>query len=133
MTFVAGDPGQHLVVSAERAQVDPASDVAHLWVVSLTFEGDDGGLSLTCDAAEVALGGQHFRLEGDVRGLDAHGRAFTTEWLAFDGVTERLWTEAPVEVVDGGARYSGEAFEYDVAERRLTLLGGARVERNGER
>ncbi len=132
MTFVARESaGRHLVVEAVRAEVDPATELAKLEdvVVRVSGPATDGELTLRCETARVSLGGESFRLDGDVRGVDAAGRRFRTDWLELDGERGVLRTEAAVTVIDGASEYSGAALVYDLEERRLRLLGGARIVR----
>ena len=131
MTFVAGEAsGQRLVVRAERAEIEPETEVARLEDVTVRFQaaGAEAALTLRCAAGRVALAGQSFRLDGDVTGQDEAGRRFATDWLEFDGETGRLHTTAQVDVVDGSATYSGVGLEYQVDERKLRILGGVRIE-----
>jgi LPS export ABC transporter protein LptC len=135
MTFVAGAAsGQRLVVRAERAEIEPDTEIARLSGVTVRFQsaGAENALALRCAAGRVTLAGQSFRLEGEVTGHDESGRRFTTDWLEFDGDARRLHTTAPVSVEDGAVTYQGVGLEYRVDERELRLLGGVRVESGPE-
>jgi LPS export ABC transporter protein LptC len=133
MTFVSGDAsGRHLVVRADRARIDPRSEVAQLERVEVHVRDADPAVdwTLRCQTARIELRTEGFRLDGDVRGVDAEGRRFSTAWLEYDPVADALRTTSPVTVVDGPAEYRGGALEYDVAARRLRLLNGATVVRS---
>jgi LPS export ABC transporter protein LptC len=132
MTFVLDEAsGRHLVVRAERARVDPVTEVAQLAEVEVLVRGERSGMGLTlrCTTARITLGDQAFRLDGDVVGVDGDGRRMRTEWLEYDPAAQTLRTTAPVTVVDGAAEYRGQALVYEVDARRLRLLGGVSVVR----
>lgn len=136
MTFVSAEPtGRRWAVWAEHARYAAGEDVADLTDVTIRFEdaGDRVELTIRCSTARVEIASESFRLAGDVRGVDAHGRHFATDWLVFDGATGILSTSAAVELNDDDTAYRAGGLRYEVETRRLLLEGGTWMQRQGGR
>jgi len=136
MTFVSADPtGRRWAVWADHARYAAGDDIADLTGVTIRFQDGDDRVQLTvrCVTARVAISSESFRLDGEVRGVDATGRHFATDWLEFDGATGVLSTSAAVELNDDDAAYRAGGLRYEVETRRLLLLDGAWMQRQGGR
>lgn len=132
MTFVSSRAGERdVVVEAERATLQPGTNVALLEGVHTVFEGRPGapGFELTCDRGELRTNTNDFFASGHVRGRTADGRSFTTEWVRYDHQRGLAYTDAPVEITENGGSYQGGGFRYHVREQRFRLLGGASLVR----
>ncbi len=130
MTFVGTRREQtEILVEAERAELDPKEDVAHLTTVHARLSGDDGtrGLDLRCQRGRFQLATSDFTAEGDVRGVFADGRRFRGPTLVYEAERDMAWTNDPVEIVDGGQIFRGGGFRYWVKTGRLRLVSGAGV------
>ena len=131
MTFVSTHGAlTEIVLEAETAQVDVATDIAGLQRVHAVLSGEDGSVSLdiTCDEGEFDLRTSHFVAKGDVRGRLGDGRSFRGPWLRFNSETGIAFTDAPVEITDGTRTFRGGGFRYHVRDGRLRLTSGASVE-----
>lgn len=136
MTFVSSESGgRQWVVWAERTRFETGSEVAHLDGVTIRFNDPDEQVDLTihCARARFVVDSESFRLDGNVRGEDSGGRRFVTDWLEFDGPRRVLSTTAPVELIEAGSEYRGGGMRYDVGARRLLLVEGASMRREGAR
>ena len=132
LTFVASrGPERDLVLRAERARLDPGSNVAHLEHVESSVDPQEGtpGFEMTCDEGDLFLSTNDFLAKGNVHGRTANGRRFTTTWVRYDHATGVASTDAPVEIEEAGGRYKGGGFRYQVKEQRFRLLGGASMVR----
>jgi len=132
LTFVASrGPERDLVLRAERARLDPGSNVAHLEHVESSVDPQEGtpGFEMTCDEGDLFLSTNDFLAKGNVHGRTADGRRFTTTWVRYDHATGVASTDAPVEIEEAGGRYKGGGFRYQVKEQRFRLLGGASMVR----
>lgn len=119
-----------IVLEADTAEVDPATEIAGLETVHAQLSADDGSVSLdlTCDEGEFDLRTSQFVAKGDVRGRLADGRSFRGPWLRYDSDTGVAFTDAPVEITDGSRTFRGGGFRYHVRDGRLRLTSGASVE-----
>jgi LPS export ABC transporter protein LptC len=130
MTFV-GSRGSSaaLVLEAEQAHLRTEDRRAFLERVKVQAAETDvaGSFRMTCDEAELDLETSSFLAKGDVRGQTGDGRTFRTTWARFDQEQGVVWTDAPVTISDGEARFEGGGFRYHLRERRMVLSGGARL------
>jgi len=132
LTFVASRGAERdLVLRAERARLDPGSNVAHLERVESSVDPQEGapGFEMTCDEGDLFLATNDFLAKGNVHGKTADGRHFTTTWVRYDHATGVASTDAPVEIEEAGGKYKGGGFRYQVKEQRFRLLGGATMVR----
>ncbi len=132
LTFVASHGGERdLVLRAERARLDPGSNVAHLERVESSVDPQEGtpGFEMTCDEGELFLSTNDFLAKGHVHGKTADGRRFTTTWVRYDHANGVASTDAPVEIEEAGGKYKGGGFRYQVRDQRFRLLGGATMVR----
>ena len=132
LTFVV-DRGatSELVVWSERAHYDPMAQAVRLEQVHISVgpELDRRGLMIRSDTGVLALGSDHFRLQGNVSGVTDDGRRFETEWLEYNDARKLLFSDAPVTIREAGGVYRGGGLQYEIEARRFRLLGGARVVR----
>jgi len=132
LTFVSSRGGERdLVLRADRARLDPGSNVAHLERVESSVDPQEGspGFEMTCDEGDLFLSTNDFLAKGNVHGKTADGRRFTTTWVRYDHATGVASTDAPVEIQEAGGKYKGGGFRYQVREQRFKLLGGATMVR----
>jgi LPS export ABC transporter protein LptC len=132
LTFVASHGADRdLVLRAERAQLDPSSNVAHLERVESSVDPQEGtpGFEMTCDEGDLYLATNDFLAKGHVHGKTADGRRFTTTWVRYDHANGIASTDAPVEIEEAGGKYKGGGFRYQVRDQRFRLLGGASMVR----
>jgi LPS export ABC transporter protein LptC len=132
LTFVATrGPERDLVLRAERARLDPGSNVAHLEHVESSVDPQEGvpGFEMTCDEGDLFLSTNDFLAKGNVHGTTGDGRRFTTSWVRYDHATGVASTDAPVVIEEAGGKYKGGGFRYQVKEQRFRLLGGASMVR----
>lgn len=131
MTFVDSTADTNgLVLEAERVDLPPSTDVAHLEGVHVRMRDPaaaGGAFEMTCERGDLELGSSDFRAEGDVEGLTGDGRRFFTPWVVYDSEKNVVSTEAPVRILDGGTTLRGRGFRYHVGSGRFVLTGGARV------
>lgn len=130
MTFV-GSRGSStdLVLEAEHAHLRTQDRLAFLEVVKVQANetGVAGSFRMTCDEAELDLETSSFLAKGNVLGRTGDGRRFQTSWARFDHDQGVVWTDAPVTISEGEARFEGGGFRYHLRERRMVLSGGARL------
>ncbi len=129
MTYVSSRGERNeTVLDAERAEILPLQDLAHLETVRarLSAEGS-GGLDMTCDRGTFEIKTGDFRAEGNVRGRTGDGRRFRTTRLRYDSATGVVATDEPVWIEDETGKYRGGGFRYHVRENRFRLMGGATV------
>ncbi|CAG0988477.1 hypothetical protein MYXO_02260 [Myxococcaceae bacterium] len=132
MTFVQSEGGTaEMVVEAERGRLDPETRIVHLEQVRTRVSGnrEREGFEMTCDRGELALDDHRLYASGNVRGRTADGRAFSTTWVRYDPERELAFTDAPVQIEDGGGRLAGGGFRYYIREGRFHFPGGASVRR----
>jgi len=132
LTFVASHGADRdLVLRAERAHLDPSSNVAHLERVESSVDPQEGtpGFEMTCDEGDLDLATNDFLAKGHVHGKTADGRRFTTTWVRYDHANGIASTDAPVEIEEAGGKYKGGGFRYQVRDQRFRLLGGATMVR----
>ena len=132
LTFVASRGAERdLVLRAERARLDPGSNVAHLERVESSVDPQEGapGFEMTCDEGDLFLSSNDFLAKGNVHGKTADGRRFTTSWVRYDHASGVASTDAPVEIEEAGGKYKGGGFRYNVRDQRFRLLGGASMVR----
>lgn len=132
LTFVASHGAERdLVVRAERARLDPGSNVAHLEGVESSVDPQEGtpGFEMTCDEGDLFLTTNDFLAKGHVHGKTVDGRRFTTSWVRYDHASGVASTDAPVEIEEAGGKYKGGGFRYQVRDQRFRLLGGASMVR----
>ena len=127
--FVTESPDRYFVVRAESAEFTPSqpTTVLNTVRVRLVRPRFEGPLDLRCERARVSLYGNAFKLMGSVEGRDADGRRFETEWLEFDEKGGRLFTSAPVRLIEGESVVEAGALDYDLETRAIRLTGGTRV------
>ena len=133
MTFAASNESvTDVLVKADSAVIDDATNTAHLETVEAEWAASDGAasLELICDQGELDLETNDLIARGNVRGLLADGRRFTGPSLRYDRERGVAYTDAPVEIIEEGRILSGGGFEYRIRDRRLRLTAGARVEEN---
>lgn len=131
LTFVASrESTAEVRVAARAAVIDEASNKAELTSVDAEWAGEDGKRSLlvTCDRGELDLETNDLLASGAVHGEFADGRRFTSPWLRYDRARGVAYTDAPVQILEGGRVLRGGGLEYHVRERRLRLTAGAKVE-----
>jgi LPS export ABC transporter protein LptC len=130
MTFV-GSRGSinELVVRAERADFDPASDLAKLETVHVTALDQDEGRSfeMRCARGELNVETNDFLASGDVRGTTGDGQRYTTAWVRYDHARAELYTDAPVAMEDATGSFRGDGFRYDARNKSFRLLGNVSV------
>jgi LPS export ABC transporter protein LptC len=131
MTFVDSTADTNgLVLEAERVDLPPSTNVAHLETVQVRMrdpQASGGAFEMTCERGDLELDSSDFRAEGDVQGLTGDGRRFFTTWVVYDSKRHVVSTEAPVRILDGGTTLRGKGFRYHVGSGRFVLTGGARV------
>lgn len=130
LTFTSsGGSGASFTVWAERAHLDP--DGQELWLeqVGLTIHASSGreAVELRCVEGFFELESESFRLRGNVRGRIGAEQIFRGQWVAYDEARDLLYSDAPVEVEEGGALYQGGGFRYRVADGVLELVSGVQV------
>ena len=127
--FVTESPDRYFVVRAESAEFAPTQPTTVLKTVRVRLVRPrfEGPLDLRCERARVSLYGNAFKLMGSVEGRDADGRRFETDWLEFDEKGGRLFTTAPVRLIDGESVVEAGALDYDLETRAIRLTGGTRV------
>ena len=127
--FVTESADRYFVVTAESAEFAPSQPTAMLNTVTVKLVRPrlEGPLDLRCERAKVSLYGNAFKLIGSVEGRDVDGRRFETDWLEFDKQGGRLFTFAPVRLLDGDSVVEAGALDYDLETRAIRLTGGTRV------
>jgi LPS export ABC transporter protein LptC len=137
LTFVSSrEDRPELRVTARAAVIDENANRADLETVDADWADDRGRRSLrvVCERGELDLTTNDLLASGDVRGELGDGRRFVGTWLRYDRQRGVAFTDAPVQILEGGGRVlRGGGLEYHVRERRLRLLSGARVEENRSR
>jgi hypothetical protein len=132
VTFVVGLGSQNeLVVWSERAHYDPVLQAVRLEQVNISVGAalEASGLVIRCERGVFSMVESHFRLEGSVTGRMPDGRRFEAEWLEYDEAQQRLFSGAPVKIIEAGGAYSGGGLEYEIEQGRLKLFDGAHVVR----
>ena len=131
MTFVGsrGSTGE-LVLRARRALYRPDSSLAELEEVRtvVTDEAEGRSLEMTCNRVELDLETNDFKAEGNVEGVTAGGQRYSAPWVHYQHEPGVIFSEAQVQMVDGGTTLRGDGFRFHIREHRFHLLGNVSVE-----
>ncbi len=125
MTYVASRGTQALYrVQASETRVDSAKEVATLVGVHVVMSPDSAqSFEFRCARGEIELATGNFRAEGQVHGLTADKRRFSTAWVNYDNKTHAISTTAAVLIEDASGKYRGKkGFRYFVDREHLELF-----------
>ena len=130
LTFVSSRAAANeLVLRAERVLYRPSEAIADLEEVHVTFADEDGAMSfeMSCDRGELDLESSDFVAQGHLEGRTADGVKLSTSEARYDGRKRVVVGRAPVRIARPNGSITGDGFEYDVARRRLRVLGTAHM------
>ena len=130
MTFVASrENDEAVILYALRARFDTQAKKAYLKDVNASVppNTERSGFKMRCDEGVVDLASNDFEATGNVNGEAEGGERFEAEWVRYDHSKGVLYTSAPVVMTNRGTTVIGGGFNYNIAERRFQLLGGARL------
>lgn len=130
MTFVASrENNEAVILHALHARFDTQAKKAYLKEVdaSVPPSAERSGFKMRCDEGVVDLASNDFEATGNVNGEAEGGERFEAEWVRYDHAKGVLYTSAPVVMTNRGTTVIGGGFNYNIAERRFQLLGGARL------
>jgi len=130
MTFVRSrDSESELVVRARYGRLWPDTDVAKLEDVQAVFTDEDSGrrFEMSCDRAELDVGTNDIKAEGNVQGVTSDGRSYSAPWVQYEHEAGILYSDAPVVMVDDTGTFRGDGFRFLVQEGHFRLLGNVRV------
>lgn len=125
MTYVASRGSLNLYrVQASDTRVDPVKEVATLVGVHVVMSPDsEQSFEFHCARGEIELATGNFRAEGQVHGLTADKRRFSTEWVSYDNKAHAISTTAVVLIEDIVGKYRGKkGFRYFVDREHLELF-----------
>ena len=135
MTFVASrENNDAVIVHAEHARFDTQAKQAYLRVVDakIPATSEQRGFQMRCDQGTIDLSSNDFEMTGNVSGEADSGEHFEAEWVRYDHEKGVVYTEVPVLMTHRGTTFRGGGFNYDIAERRFQLIGGAQVVQEAE-
>lgn len=112
------------VVTAAVARIDTERRLALLREVELSFREElRGRVEIRAEEGTLDLDSEDFLLRGNVEGVTAAGDRFHTTQLEYERSEDRLWTGAPVRLERSSMTIRAEGMEFDLAERRVHLIG----------